>query len=70
MTTWTDNAERFANRDREGTADQTMDIACRKAARIIRDGLRRGDQHAGLEARRVLARAERSASRVLGTATQ
>lgn len=68
MTLWTENAEQFTNRDRKGTADQKLDVACRRAAEILRDGHRRGDQHAGIEARRVLAKAQRSASRILGPA--
>lgn len=57
-------AHKAAHRDREESAARTLDAGCREAVRL----LRAGDPLAHVLARRVLAKAERSASRVLGPA--
>lgn len=68
MTVWTDNADRFAHRDRGEHADQVLDAACRDAIGVLRIGIEYDDPHARSEARRILAKAELSAGRVLGGA--
>ena len=55
-----------ATRDRVGTADQVLDVACQEAIAILRIGLVHEDAWAGFEARRVLARAQHRAHRILG----
>lgn len=62
-----DIAHQAASRDRAAHADQTMEVACREAIRLLRGDPDR-TQITRLQIRRVLARAERSASRVIGAA--
>lgn len=59
-----DIAHEAAHRDREEHAARTLDAGCRDAVRI----LRAGDPLAHVLARRVLAKAQRSASRMIGPA--
>lgn len=61
-----DQAAAFATRDREETAHQKMDAACKNAIEIIRIGREHDDPGASLAAMRVLAIAQRRASRMLG----
>lgn len=61
-----DQAAAASTRDRVGTADQVLDVACQEAIGILRVGLVHGDAWAGFEARRVLARAQHRAHRIIG----
>lgn len=61
-----DQAHDVATRNREAAAAQLLDVACKEAAGIVRVGLEHGDKWAGYDARRVLARAQLRASRILG----
>lgn len=63
---YADQAASAATSDRAAVADQVLDIACVEAAGILRIGLVHGDRSAPAEARRVLAKAQGSADRILG----
>lgn len=58
-TIWQSNAVRFSTRDRIGIAEAVMDVACKESVAAFRAG----DAGKGL---RVLAKAQRRASRILG----
>lgn len=66
MTIHSDNAHRFAARDRTQRADQVLTAACRDAVEIYRIGREHGDKWAHREAQLVIAGAELRASRILG----
>lgn len=55
-----------ATSDRVETADRLLDVACQEAIGILRVGREHGDKWAGMDARRVLARAQHRAHRILG----
>jgi hypothetical protein len=69
VTVYSDNAHRFANRDRRGTADHILNEACREAIGILRIGRRHDDPSAGREALLVLASAQGRAGRLLRQAS-
>lgn len=49
MTTiWSENAHRFATRDRTGTAEQLLDVACREVVAAYRVSHRLGLDSTGL----------------------
>ncbi len=67
MSIATENAHRFAARDRKQRADQILNAACRDAAELYRLGRRHGDKWADRDARLLLASAELRAARILGS---
>lgn len=61
-----DQAAAAATTDRAMAAELLLDVACHEAIGILRIGLEHGDKWAGVEARRVLGRAQGRAHRILG----
>lgn len=61
-----DQASAAASTDRVEHATRLLDVACQEAIGILQLGRVHGDQWAGIDARRVLARAQHRAHRILG----